>query len=109
MQLPQNHVLALPRPSATVARHAHAHAFDTTTLAAHDFDVDARTGFMPPDPPVARLPADWAPWEHALERAVGARLRVADSADSDISASDLERASQWHDFLRQVSEFPFNI
>jgi indoleamine 2,3-dioxygenase len=98
MQLPQGHVLALPRPSPACSQLGHA--FDTTTLAAHDFDVDARTGFMPPDPPVARLPADWAPWEDALDRAIHSRLSTADSPDLE---STTESQSQWHVLLRQVS------
>jgi len=105
MQLPQNHILAFPRPSPTCPHLERA--FDITTVAAHDFDVDPRTGFMPPDPPIARLPADWASWEDALDRAIASRLRVADSSDSSdsVDPSDLERASQWHTALREVS-FP---
>ena len=104
--LPQNHILAFPRPSPTSPQRGHV--FDTTTVAAHDFDVDARTGFMPPDPPVARLPADWAPWEEVLDRAIESRLRVADAPDR-LEAADLDRASQWHVLLRRVSQFPIAI
>src|SRR5258706_2295557 len=99
-QLPHNHILAVQRPCPTVPQPTHA--FDTTTLAAHDFDVDTRSGFMPPDPPVTRLPADWAPWEDALDYAIASRLRVADSPDP-LNASELEKANQWHVLLRQVS------
>lgn len=109
MQLPQNHILAFPRPSPTFPHLEQA--FDTTTVAAHDFDVDPRTGFMPPDPPVARLPADWAPWEDALDRAIATRLRVADySSDppDPLDPSDLERQTQWHTALREV-RFPLPV
>lgn len=60
---------------------------------------------MPPDPPVARLPADWAPWEDVLDYAIASRLRVTDSPDLDLDASELanENAKQWHVLLRQVS------
>ena len=57
---------------------------------------------MPPEPPVARLPADWAPWEEALDRAIRSRLPISDSPDPP-DPSDLERATQWHDHLHQVS------
>lgn len=59
---------------------------------------------MPPDPPVARLPADWAPWEDVLDHAIASRLRVADSPDLDLDASELENenAKQWNVLLRQV-------
>jgi len=57
---------------------------------------------MPPEPPVARLPADWAPWEDALDYAIASRLRVADSPDP-LDPSELENAKQWHVLLCQVS------
>lgn len=99
-QLPYSHMLAVQRPRPSVS--LPIHAFDTSTLAAHDFDVDTRTGFMPPDPPVARLPADWALWEDALDHAIASRLRVTDSPDP-LDASVLEKANQCHVLLRQVS------
>ncbi|KAH9921846.1 uncharacterized protein B0H18DRAFT_1086002 [Fomitopsis serialis] len=49
--IPVNHFLALPRPDHGLAE---AGTPDTSTLAAHDFDVDTRTGFMPPRPLLKR-------------------------------------------------------
>ncbi|KAI5985208.1 hypothetical protein EDC04DRAFT_2913939 [Pisolithus marmoratus] len=48
--LPSVHFLSLPRgPGASLDNGPHLDRIvDTTTLAAHDFDVDTRTGFMPP-------------------------------------------------------------
>lgn len=63
--LSPDHFLALPRPDILYGG-APAGAPDTSTLAAHDFDVDTRTGFMPPQPPLTRLPPQWELWELAL-------------------------------------------
>ncbi|KAJ3569934.1 hypothetical protein NP233_g4732 [Leucocoprinus birnbaumii] len=46
--LPSNHFLTQPRPDPF--QQLQSGFVDTTTLAAHDFDVDNRTGFMPPQP-----------------------------------------------------------
>lgn len=59
---------AVPRPTgfSTVDEHIP----DTSTLAAADFDVDVRSGFLPPEAPVRRLSAPYAEhWEHALDLA----------------------------------------
>ena len=74
--LPPNHFLNLQRPDAFAG--IPAGAPDTSTLAAHDFDVDTRTGFMPPQPPLTRLPSAWEPWESTLENAIVSKLQHAD-------------------------------
>lgn len=74
---------------------------DTSTLAAHDFDVDARSGFMPPAAPVERLPSEWKEWEEALDDAMNAKLRVGDS--SDITPDETERAQLWRKRVASVS------
>jgi indoleamine 2,3-dioxygenase len=91
--LPPNHFLAQPRPDVLVG--PPAGVVDTTTLAAHDFDVDTRTGFMPPDPPLARLPSRWEPWEQLLDDAQSYRLQLGkkiDITDEEKSRSELWRA-----------------
>ncbi|KAE9410171.1 Indoleamine 2,3-dioxygenase [Gymnopus androsaceus JB14] len=72
--LDSSHFLSLPRPSITLATSSDTPIVDTTTLAAHDFDVDPRTGFMPPQPPVERLPNDYSQWEELLQDACTERL-----------------------------------
>jgi indoleamine 2,3-dioxygenase len=69
------HFLALPRPDVTLGPLPRG-LTDTTTLAAHDFDVDNRTGFMPPEPPLARLPSEWETWEAILD------VRVDEEAEA---------------------------
>ena len=97
--LPPNHFLNLPRPDVFVPTLAGTP--DTSTLAAHDFDVDTRTGFMPPEPPLARLPAAWEPWETALESAITSRLRLADRPD--LSEEDERKSESWRHSVREVS------
>ena len=98
-QLSPDHFLALPRPDTALG--PPAGTVDTTTLAAHDFDVDTRTGFMPPQPPLSRLPDPWQPWEEALDDAVSARLQLGDK--KDLTQKDQERSARWRARVREVS------
>jgi len=96
--LPPNHFLALPRPDHGQPADG---TFDTSTLAAHDFDVDTRTGFMPPQPPLVRLPEQWESWEAALDDAFASNLRLAEK--KDLTDADLARSERWRAGVRQVS------
>ncbi|KAL7278923.1 hypothetical protein ACG7TL_006754 [Trametes sanguinea] len=97
--LPPSHFLNLPRPDVFVPTVAGTP--DTSTLAAHDFDVDTRTGFMPPQPPLTRLPSAWEPWEAALDDAIDSKLQHADKP----GLSDAEKAesARWR---KSVDELP---
>lgn len=97
--LSPDHFLALPRPDIHTGPPAGAP--DTSTLAAHDFDVDTRTGFMPPQPPLTRLPLQWELWELALEDGLASKLQLADKPD--VSDADQHRASLWRSRLCEVS------
>ncbi|KAG8869001.1 hypothetical protein FRC20_002356 [Serendipita sp. 405] len=68
---------------------------DTSTLAAHDFDVDVRSGFMPPEPPISRLPSEWQEWEVVLQDAIDARLRLGDSPV--IRPEETDRSALWRE------------
>jgi hypothetical protein len=104
-QLGQDHALARVRISPVAQRlpenpeadfkYDVAPPLDTSTLAAHDFDVDARSGFMPPAPPVERLPSEWQEWEQILDDAMNANLRVGDSPD--VTPDDAERSRAWRE------------
>ena len=83
---------------------AHAPLLDTSTLAAHDFDVDVRSGFMPPEPPVARLPAEWDAWEDVLQAAIDARFTVGDAPD--VEPEETDRGSQWREAVQNVRTQP---
>jgi len=86
------HTRALgPRPGDT---------YDVSTVAAADYDVDVRSGFMPPTEPVARLDGDFEIWEDVLDAALG-RVNLA----SDLAyASEDEKSfvGRWRDQVRQV-------
>ena len=97
--LPQNHFLAQPRPDVFMG--PPAGVVDTTTVSAHDFDVDARTGFMPPQPPLDRLPEEWEPWEDVLQDAIKRRLRLGEL--KDLSEEDADESELWRRKVREVS------
>ena len=96
--LPSSHFLALPRPDVLVG--PPAGVVDTTTLAAHDFDVDTRTGFMPPNPPLARLPSEWEPWEQLLDDAQSYRLQLGQRIN--ITDEERARSESWRARVAQV-------
>jgi indoleamine 2,3-dioxygenase len=93
-----NHFLSLPRPDVLVG--PPAGVVDTTTLAAHDFDVDTRTGFMPPDPPLTRLPAQWELWEQLLDDAQLHRLQLGSKVG--ITEEEKSRSKLWRARVSQV-------
>ncbi len=96
--LSPDHFLALPRPGVFVG--PPSGVVDTTTLAAHDFDVDTRTGFMPPDPPLVRLPMQWEPWEQLLDDAQVHRLQLG--SKHDITDEEMVQSESWRAHVRQV-------
>jgi len=97
--LPSSHFLSQPRPEAAVG--PPTGVVDTTTLAAHDFDVDARTGFMPPQPPLARLPVEWEEWEASLDDAVNQKLSLGGTPGLD---EESKLASErWREGICKVS------
>ncbi|PIL35305.1 hypothetical protein GSI_02030 [Ganoderma sinense ZZ0214-1] len=100
--LPPNHFLNLHRPD--VFAPILAGTPDTSTLAAHDFDVDTRTGFMPPQPPLTRLPDPWLPWEAALDDAIARRLQLAERPR--LSAEDEKASEAWRHSIREVPILP---
>ncbi|KAH9051924.1 Indoleamine 2,3-dioxygenase [Lactarius vividus] len=100
--LSRSHFLALPRPG--VLSEMPVGVVDTTTLAAHDFDVDTRTGFMPPDPPLVRLPMQWEPWEQLLEDAQARRLQLG--SKHDITEEEMDQSESWRAHVRQSPTLP---
>ena len=101
-----DHFLNQPRPDFIVGR---VDGFvDTTTLAAHDFDVDTRTGFMPTDPPISRLPIEWEPWETALDQAMSMKLQLA--VKTDLTQHEMAHSALWRESVRRnVSYSPFDL
>ena len=93
------HFLSLSRPNILVG--VPEGRPDTTTLAAHDFDVDTRTGFMPPQSPTSHLPQLWGQWEVILDDAILHGLQLGDK----FCLSDCERkkSETWRQRVRKVS------
>ncbi|KAH0833375.1 Indoleamine 2,3-dioxygenase [Lanmaoa asiatica] len=90
------HFLNQPRPDFVVGG---VNGFvDTTTLAAHDFDVDTRSGFMPPYPPVGRLPVEWESWETILDQAVSTKLQLA--VKPGLTEGEIAHSASWREHLR---------
>jgi indoleamine 2,3-dioxygenase len=69
----------------------------------HVFDVDSRTGFMPPKPPVRRLPSMWEEWEAMLDAAIAANMKCGDSVD--VRLEDEEVSESWRVQVRKVRCF----
>ena len=108
---PPTHFLSLhrsskplsPRPSTAAST-----AYDVSTVAAADFDIDVYSGFMPPAEPIARLEGQYEVWEDLLDVATasgssegGFRVRLASEL---VNASQAERdfVSDWRARVRQV-------
>ena len=103
--LPTAHFLNQPRPDFDVGR---VDGFvDTTTLAAHDFDVDTRSGFMPPDPPISRLPVDWEPWEKILDQAMSAKLQLA--VKPGLNEDEISTSASWRENVRNNVSYSFSV
>ena len=60
-------------------------------------NVDQRTGFMEPQPPLSRLPEKW---EVALNTAVRARLQLGDKVG--LTEAEVAASKQWRDSVREV-------
>lgn len=71
----------------------HLQGPDTSTLAVDDFDIDTRTGFLPPQVPLTRLPPLWKQWEAVLDDAGRRRIQLGDKAR--ISAAEQESSATW--------------
>jgi Indoleamine 2,3-dioxygenase len=73
---------------------------DTSTLAAADFDVDVRTGFLPPEPPLERLTDEpYVPWETILADANQSHLTLGADGPQEHSAR------RWRRCVREVSPY----
>ncbi|KAF9484863.1 tryptophan 2,3-dioxygenase [Pholiota conissans] len=97
-QLGSSHFLSLPRPDIQTG--PSAGIVDTTTLAAHDFDVDTRTGFMPPQTPLRRLSSKWGSWETLLDVAIAEPLQLGEKAG--LLESEKEVSERWRERVRDA-------
>ncbi|KAJ7025765.1 Indoleamine 2,3-dioxygenase-domain-containing protein [Mycena alexandri] len=96
--IPPDHFLALSRLDGLLG--SSESVYDTSTLAAHDFDVDNRTGFMPPQAPPSRLQIDWEAWELALDGAIAEGLQLGDKPG--ITQAEMSRSESWRKGIREL-------
>ena len=88
---PSEHFFSLP-PSfnstdtsgSTSSHTSRGLAPNVASLASADYEVDVRTGFLPADRNLRRLPAAWEVWESALDAAqAGGGLRLGGGREDD--------------------------
>ncbi|KAJ7759341.1 Indoleamine 2,3-dioxygenase [Mycena maculata] len=102
--IPPDHFLALSRLDGLLG--SSESTYDTSTLAAHDFDVDNRTGFMPPQAPPSRLPSEWEAWELVLDGAIAEGLQLGDKPG--LSEVEMGRSESWRKRVRELPVLPIS-
>lgn len=77
---------------------------DTSTVAAHDFDVDVNTGFMPTYAPLTRFPAevgDLMVWERVLDEGLALGMKLGDQLGR-FAPEETEKNERWRASVRAV-------
>jgi indoleamine 2,3-dioxygenase len=69
-------------------------------IVAQDFDIDAKTGFVPSIAPISRLPAQWETWECLLDDLKTNRLQLGHKPN--LSAEEITKSEEWRARVRQV-------
>ncbi|KAJ7178190.1 Indoleamine 2,3-dioxygenase [Mycena filopes] len=100
--IPPDHFLSLSRLDGLLG--SSESVYDTSTLAAHDFDVDNRTGFMPPQAPPSRLTEEWEVWEAALDCAIKQGLQLGDKPG--ITEVEMACSELWREGIRELPILP---
>jgi indoleamine 2,3-dioxygenase len=79
---------------------------DTSTVAAHDFDVDVNTGFMPTETPLLRIPrqvsADMQAWEDLLSEGLALNMKLGDQL-AQYGPEETIKNQSWRLKIRSVS------
>ncbi|EDQ99782.1 uncharacterized protein LACBIDRAFT_315290 [Laccaria bicolor S238N-H82] len=70
----------------------------------HAFDVDERASFMPPSPPLTRLPQLWELWETILDAAIHAKLQLGGKVGLAVEEAEVSEA--WRVRVRQLPVIP---
>lgn len=78
---------------------------DTSTVAAHDFDVDVNTGFMPNEVPLLRIPKEVSmgmqAWEDALDEGLALGMKLGDQL-SQYGPEETEKNERWRETIRAL-------
>lgn len=101
--LPPTHFLSLARNPLLTTTVSGGHPLDTSTLAAADFDVDARSGFMPPTIPVGKLTGEQALWEATLKSALGDGQGLT-LGELEQSPQERDKSAKWRRGVELVSK-----
>ncbi|KAB5590317.1 hypothetical protein CTheo_6232 [Ceratobasidium theobromae] len=79
---------------------------DTSTVAAHDFDVDVNTGFMPNQAPLLRIPKEVSAklqvWEDALAEGLALNMKLGDQL-AQYGPEETTKNELWRERIRSVS------
>ncbi|CUA76071.1 indoleamine 2,3-dioxygenase [Rhizoctonia solani] len=75
---------------------------DMSSLACSEFGLDSRTGFLPTQVPLARLPATFDRWEDALQHAMIILKRPGDSDDPPPTDEEKDQSLRWRENLRRM-------
>ncbi|KAL0568474.1 hypothetical protein V5O48_013506 [Marasmius crinis-equi] len=65
------------------------------------FDVDSRTGFLPSEVPVQRLPGNWSIWEVLLDEAIAKRLALGGKPGGTTVEQAVE-SERWRASVRET-------
>lgn len=101
--MPPNHFLDLPH-HVQPGPELDGVVPDTSTVAAHDFDVDVNTGFMPTRAPLTRLPEDVGKlmvWERVLDEGLALGMKLGDQLDR-FGPEETEKNERWRAAVRAV-------
>lgn len=99
------HLLSSAPPQAAASSTSIASPIpDTSTLAGADFDIDVRSGFLPPEAPVSRLPSHLPEytWELMLDsaRTVGLQINGGGAA---VDEEHRRRCRAWRRAVREMN------
>ncbi|KAG9092164.1 hypothetical protein FRC06_000220 [Ceratobasidium sp. 370] len=98
-----NHFLGLPHHHAPEGPELDGIVPDTSTVAAHDFDVDVNTGFMPTHAPLTRIPLEVSTelqaWERALDEGLALRMKLGDQLHLH-GPEETEKNERWRASIR---------
>ncbi|KAH7341803.1 Indoleamine 2,3-dioxygenase-domain-containing protein [Rhizoctonia solani] len=81
---------------------------DMSSLACSEFGLHSKTGFLPSQLPLARLPAAFDMWEDALQRAMVILKRPGDSDDPPPTNKEKEQSLKWRENLRHMEVININ-
>ncbi|KAL7907755.1 Indoleamine 2,3-dioxygenase [Trichoderma velutinum] len=78
---------------------------DGSTAATQVFHVDRRTGFVPTQIPLPRLPTEWEAWEVTLDAAILQRLKAAEqlvALDGPQKFNEEKKALAWRKLIDKM-------